>query len=165
MAALRLRYRGTCAMSGGLLCRIAALPARVRAERAHRARELSQVDERARATEIVTAYRKVDVKEVFPRTPANRTGLDLGEVNLAQREHRERLEQRTGLVGKREDHGRLVGLHVRVGRAAHEQEARDVVGEILDLRLQDFKAEDVCRALGGDGRRILQTLFLHKLCA
>ena len=51
--------------------------------------------------------REVEVEQVFPGA-AGRPRFELGEVDAAQREDAEGLEQRPGLVGQREDHRRLV---------------------------------------------------------
>ena len=57
-------------------------------ERAHRARELGQMHQRARAPQIVASDRHIDVEQVLPGSPADRARLDLGQVDVAQREDR-----------------------------------------------------------------------------
>ena len=77
----------------------------------------------------------------------------------------QRLEQRAGLVGQREDDGRLVHERIGIGYAAHDEEPRDVVGEVLDFGLQNLEAEHLRRALRRDGCRAHELLFLDQLCA
>ena len=69
-----------------------------------------------------------------PRAARDRPRFELRQVDVAQREHAQRLEQRARLVGQREHDRRLVGARVRQRLPADDEEARDVVVEVLDRR-------------------------------
>ena len=60
-------------------------------------RELGEVHERARAAQVLPADRDVDVEQVLPRPAADRARLDLGQIDVAQREDAQRLEERARL--------------------------------------------------------------------
>src|SRR5438093_1199401 len=130
-------------------------PARVRAERAQHRRELAEMRERARAGHLVARDAEVDVEEVFPRPARNRPRLELRQIDAAQREDAQRLEQRARLVRQREDDRRLVG-DVPERRASDDEEAGDVVVEILNRRGERDEAEHVARARGRDRGGVFQ---------
>ena len=73
-------------------------------------RELSEMGEGPRATEIVATRVELDVEEILPGSAAHRTAFELGEIDVAQREDAERFEQRAGRARQREHDRRLVGI-------------------------------------------------------
>ena len=73
---------------------LAALPARVGAEHAQHRRELGEVRERAGAAQLVARRRDLGVEQIFPGPAGNRTRLQLQQVDVAQREDAQRLEER-----------------------------------------------------------------------
>ena len=72
--------------------------------------ELGQIRQRPLAAGVGAGDLDVHVERVFPRPPAQRTRFELGQVDVAQREPRQRLEQRARLAVQGEDDGRLVGV-------------------------------------------------------
>ena len=117
----------------------------------------------SRASEIVAARVDFDVEEILPGTAAHRTAFELGQVDVAQGEDAQRLEERARRARQREHDRRLVGVGRR--NAADDREARDVVFEILNGFLQYLEAEDLCGALRGESRRAFQLLLGHQLGA
>ena len=84
----------------------------------------ARCDERAAAAELVLPDGEVQVEQVFPGA-AGRPRFDLGDVDVAQREHAQRLEQRAGRVGQREDDRRLVDRRGRPRNSATAAGAGD----------------------------------------
>ena len=82
------------------------------------------------------AAARSSVEQVFPLAVRNRPRFELRQVDAAQREHAERLEQRARLVGQREHDRRLVGRGARQRPPADDEEARGVVLVILNRRLE-----------------------------
>src|SRR5690625_265827 len=84
----------------------------------------------------------IDVEEILPRLPHERTTFDLDEVDIAQRENGECLEQRTRHIRlERVQDGGLVGLTIDaigrdVLRTRQRQESRVVVRIRLDAASQ-----------------------------
>src|SRR6266545_2090376 len=134
----------------------------IRAERAHPARELREIDEGARAVQVVARNREVGVEHVLPGTPSDRTRLQLREIDTAQRERTQRAEERTGLARQREHDRRLVrSLRDRLPR--DDAETRDVRVEILNAALQHVELEYLRRANRRDRRVVLQSLLANQL--
>ena len=70
-----------------------------------------------RARHLVARGGQVDVEQVFPLAAGNRPRFELRQIDAAQREHAQRLEQRARLVRQREDDRRLVGDGVATAAA------------------------------------------------
>ncbi len=131
-------------------------PARVGAERPQHRRELAQMRERARAGDLVARDAEVDVEQVLPRPAGDRPRFELGQVDAAQREDAQRLEERPGLVRQRKHDRRLVGDDVVERGAADQEKARDVVVEVLHRGGERHEAEHVARARRRDRGGVLQ---------
>src|SRR4029079_9317625 len=138
-------------------------PARIRSERAQRSPELRQVQDSARAGEIVARGGDVGVEAVLPGAPRHGPRFELGEIDPAQREDAQGLEQRAGLAAEREDHARLVGRAERHAGAADREEPGDVVVEVLDARAQRLEAEQRARARRRNRGGVAARLVAHHL--
>src|SRR5205085_3281444 len=91
--------------------------------------------------------------------------LELREIDIPQGEDTESLEQCPGLVLQRERESRLVG-HPEPRRITRdEDEARDVVGKVLDAGAHDLEAERLGGARRRDGRGIGELLIANELGA
>src|SRR5258708_2006321 len=82
-------------------------PCRIRAEHTHHLGHRSQVVESARQWLLGGLSDDVQIECVLPWTSLDRPRLDLGEVDVDQREGAEGSEQRAGLVGDTQDERRL----------------------------------------------------------
>ena len=121
--------------------------------------------QRARALQILPRHGDVGVKQILERAAAHGPRLQLRQVDLAQREHAQRLEQRARRVRQRKHDHRLVGL-LRIGRRlADQDEARDVLLEILDARFQNRKPEHLRGTRRCDGGRVADLLLANHLRA
>src|SRR5258707_15734617 len=87
-----------------------------------------------RAGELVTRRSQVHIEKVFPRTTGNRPRFQLGQRHVPQRERTERLEEGAWLVRQREDDRGLVRDRVVKRPTTDDEEARDVVIEVLNRR-------------------------------
>ena len=96
----------------------------------------------------------VHVERIFPGLSPQRPRLDLGQVDVAQREPGQRLEQRARLAVQREHHRRLVRAPALSRAPGDYAEPRDVVAEVLDRFPQDGEAEDLGGAARGDRGRV-----------
>ena len=99
--------------------------------------------------------REVDVEQVFPRPPGHRPRLELGQIDVAQREHAQRLEQRARLVRQREDDRGLVGGAFgerRRGRSTRNRVMLSSKSWIADA--SGVEAEHLAGARRGDRRRV-----------
>ena len=139
--------------------------ARIRAEDAEHRRELRQVRQRPRTREIVARGRQIRVEEVLPLAAGNRPRFELRQIDAAQREHAERLEERARLVGEREDERRLVGRRRRQRPVADDQEPRDVVLVVLNRRPERHQAEHFGGARRRDRRGIVHLFVGDQLRA
>src|SRR6476660_6325321 len=83
-------------------------PSGVRAERPERRGELCKVNHRARALEILAGGGHIEIEEVLPWPARHRAGFQLGQIDVAQREYAQGLEERAGRTLEREDDARLV---------------------------------------------------------
>src|SRR5882672_10112928 len=143
----------------------ALAPPRIRAERSKRGSELRQVDHRARTLQIFAGCRDVEIEQVLPWTSGDRPRLELRQIDVAQREHTQRLEQRARRALEREDEARLVGRAERYALTGDRQEPRDVVVVILNAAPQRLEAEERARSLGRNRRRVALLLVTHHLRA
>mmetsp|Transcript_48149 Transcript_48149/g.153658 ORF Transcript_48149/g.153658 Transcript_48149/m.153658 type:complete len:635 (+) Transcript_48149:61-1965(+) len=96
-----------------------------------------------------------------------RPALDLGQVDVAEREDREGLEEGAGVVLQREGYG---GLALEAGGDGNgvgpeQEEAREVVGVVLDAAVQDLEAEVLRGELAADGRDALEAALADDLGA
>ena len=112
----------------------ALTPAWIRAERSKRGRELRQVNHRARALQILARGGDIEIEQILPGPSRHGARFELGQIDVAQREHAQRLEQRAGRALQREDEARLVGWSERHALPRDRQEARDVVVVVLNRR-------------------------------
>src|SRR6185503_8820549 len=92
-----------------LRCRL-TFPSLVCTEDSNPLRKLAKLGQRARERKVVAPRFDVDVEQIFPRPAADRPAFQLAQVDVAQREDAERLEERSRRTGQREDDRRLVGL-------------------------------------------------------
>src|SRR4051812_9921650 len=99
--------------------------------------------DRPRAPYVVPADRDVRVEEVLPGKSTRGPRFELGEVDVAEREHAQCLEERPGSVVEREGERGLVGRPQRLRLTRDHDEPRDVVLEVLDSRLEDRQIEDL----------------------
>src|SRR4051812_16882031 len=76
---------------------------RIRTKHTDHGRKLAKVREGAGAREVVARRRQIDVEQVFPFAAGNRPRLQLREIDAAQGDRGERLEQRAWFVRERED--------------------------------------------------------------
>jgi hypothetical protein len=104
------------------------------------------MDDRAAAAQIVAADAQIDVEQVLPRTSGNRARLELREIDVAKREHTQRLEERPRLVLQRERERRLVRGTERLAAARDDDEACDVVIEVLNAFAERLEAEELTGA-------------------
>src|SRR5262245_36107511 len=95
-------------------------PPAIRSQHAAPSRELAKLREGAGAGEVVASRFDVDVEQILPRSPSNRPALELAQVDVAQGEHTEGLEQRAWRAGERKHESRLVGVR-RLSAADHEE--------------------------------------------
>src|SRR5690242_5661577 len=98
---------------------------------------------------------KIQIKEIFPRLAAQGPGLDLGEIQIAQREGAEGAEQSARNVAHRKYH-RSLPLRVLfrpreqppgVPGPAQGEEAGEILAVVFDLAPQKSRAVN----LGGNG--------------
>src|SRR5712664_2660955 len=90
---------------------------------------------------FVVAAQQIHKKNVFPGTPAHGPRLDLAQTDVAQREHAERLEQRSRNILYAERQRSLIRtVIVRRLRlpTADQKEAGKVLLVIFDSSLQNF---------------------------
>src|SRR5208282_1684024 len=112
------------------------------------------------ARSFIVAAQQIHKKHVLPRTPAQGPRLDLAQTDLAQREHAERLEQRTRNVLHAEGQRSLVGsAMVRSPRFAwldlssfDQKEAREVLLVIFNPGLQNLPRIHCGGPATGDAR-------------
>src|SRR5262249_35706657 len=102
------------------------LPGAVAAQRPDPVAEFLEIRDRALKARQRPRGLDVHVEGVLPRLAAERTRLDLGEVDVAQRESRQRLEERARPAREREHHRCLVGAVDAGGRRRHDAEPRNV---------------------------------------
>src|ERR1700739_910755 len=76
---------------------------------------------------LVALVAYIHIEVVFPRTAAHRTGLDLAQVEVAQREHAQGLEENSGNVLQGECEGGLVGTRQHAPVAADQEKAREIL--------------------------------------
>src|SRR5208282_6076746 len=115
---------------------------------------------------FIVAAQQVHKKYVFPRTPAQRPRLDLAQADVAQREHAERLEQRSRNILDAEGQRRLVRASWRPRLSSLDQkEARKVLLVILNPGLQNLSRIHFGGAPAGDPRRVAQALGYDMLHA
>src|SRR5687767_4349619 len=126
--------------------RTLADPPRVGTERPHPASELGEVDDGAAALEFVATGSQVRVEHVLPWKAARRPRLELREIDVAQRENAERLEESPGSVVERECNRCFVRVAERFRVTADQDETGDVVGKVLDAGLKDLQTEEFSRA-------------------
>ena len=91
--------------------------------------------------------------------------LDLGQIDVAQREHGQRLEEHAGLFGESADDA---GLELAVGArddglARQHEEARDVVGVVLDAIHENFEPVDLRGARACDGAHVAEVVRRDEL--
>ena len=82
---------------------------------------------------VVTVRLAVDEERVLPVRPTARPLVDVAQVDLRVAEHAEHVHERAGLVrGDEHERGLVLPGHAGALLAADHQEARDVVGLVLD---------------------------------
>ena len=99
----------------------------VAAEHARPTCEFGEVRQRPAAADILAPCVDLDIEQVFPRAPADRTALELGEVDPAQREDLSALNSAPGVLGKAK---RSWSCRIR-RRYADDRKAGDVVFVVL----------------------------------
>src|SRR5271155_1640483 len=92
---------------------------------------------------FVVSAQQVDKKHILPWTPAHGPRLDLAQTDVAQREHAERLEQRSRNILDAESQRSLIGA-ARGSRLSaldlfsfDEKEASEVLLVIFDAGFQN----------------------------
>src|SRR5512139_1034573 len=113
---------------------------------------LLQFAERGRDLRVVGVAFDVDVEVVLPGADARRPRLQARHRHAVRRQRLEHVEHRAGAVRHRQDQRRLVARRrsrwLRGLRAEHD-EARPVVGIVLDVRGDRMQPEALHRALAG----------------
>ena len=107
--------------------------------------------------QLVARGGEIDVEQVLPGPARDRPRLELGQVDAAQREHAQRLEERARLVRQREDDRRLVG-HARSAAARRPMTRKRVMLSSKSWidEASDVEAEHLAGARRGDRRGVLQ---------
>src|SRR6266446_637389 len=120
---------------------------------------------------FVIAAQQIHKKNVFPGTPAHGPRLDLAQTDVAQREHAERLEQRSRNILYAERQRSLIRFVIvrrpRLSRT-DEKKTGKVLLVIFDAGLQNFSGIHFGGPPAGDSRRIAQALrdnVLHASCS
>ena len=73
-------------------------------------RHFPEVSQRIDAFPAVHIALKIQIEEVFPGLAVDRTGLDLSQIDIAQRKDRQRLKQSPWFVLESEDYRRFSSL-------------------------------------------------------
>src|SRR5258708_4401811 len=115
---------------------------------------------------------QIQIEQVFPGLAAQRTGLDLHQIDVPQRQRAQGAEQSTGNI--------LGGEHQRgfpwmPGRAAdrsrfrssrlQQEKARKILAVVFNAALQDVTAIGLCGEFRGYCGRALGTVFHDRLYA
>src|SRR5271155_5232519 len=83
------------------------VPGRIASQHAQKIRDLGQVPQSVLDARIVFAAQQVQIKQVLPGFAAQRAGLDLGEIQITQRECAQTAKQSARNVTRGEDHRSL----------------------------------------------------------
>src|SRR5579863_4038559 len=101
---------------------------------------------------------KVQIKEILPWLASERPGLDLGQIDIAQRESAQRSEQRARQVARRENQSgleSLCGARRSISRAAlrsfQQKKPSKVFAVVLNRLPDDPRTIDLRRIRGRDG--------------
>src|SRR5579884_3407436 len=126
--------------------------------------------ERAGNGRVVFAALDIDVEEILPGLPAQRTRLDFGEVEIAQGECAEAAEQRAGNIARGEYERGFPSFHAiaRVQDAAlsvEQEKSREVLTVVFDGAAEDARAVDGGGDSGGDGGCVAGALLHDHLDA
>src|SRR5258706_3051587 len=109
----------------------------IRSQHPHKIGQLSQVPQCLLRYFVVFPALEIDVEEILPRLAAQRTRLDLGQVQIAKRKGAQAPEERSGNVPRREHQRCLPDLHrtLQWKHAAfrvQQEEAREILAIVLN---------------------------------
>src|SRR5690349_10280945 len=118
---------------------------------------------------VGSAPNQIDVKKVLPRLAPQGPGLDLGEIQIAQRERAQASKQRAGYVARGEYQG---GLPLSCGAtrgqdgpvAVQQKEPGEVAPVVLNGAPQNRSAINGGGHAGCDSGSRWELLFHHHLC-
>src|SRR5579863_8003228 len=123
----------------------------VAAEDAQEVGDFGEMGERLLAALLLQVADEVEVEEVLPRAAAQGPRFHFRQIDVPQREDAQAFVECAGSVAGREDDGDLVTLQPRRDGSGEQEEAREVLVMILEMRGENPGPIDAGRDMAGDG--------------